>query len=73
MQEAKMDPISQDEPALFQNITHLDSQIDVKPKFKLQIEDRDKMTGEYLFQPTFHEHHRSYMRDHFQPEIIRPD
>ena len=42
--------------------------MDVKPKFKLQIEDRDKVTGAYLFQPTFHEHHRSYLRQVFSPE-----
>jgi hypothetical protein len=27
--------------SLFEHIVHIDSQIDVKPKFKLQIEDRD--------------------------------
>lgn len=45
----------------------------MKPKFKLQIEDRDKATGEYLFQPTYHEHHRSYLRNHFIPEQFKQE
>ena len=50
---------------LFKTIVHFDSLVDVKPKFKLQIEDKDKKTGDYLFLPTYHEHHRSYIRDYF--------
>ena len=50
---------------LFDHIIHLDSMIDLKPMFKLQIEDIDKITGTYLFEPTFHEHHRSYLRELF--------
>ena len=29
------------------------------------MEDRDKVTGAYLFAPTYHEHHRSHLRDIF--------
>lgn len=35
---------------IFDHIIHLDSQIDVKPKFKLQLEDKDA-NGKLLFQP----------------------
>ena len=68
IKEAKLDLVSSKSHGLFETIIHVDSQIDVKPRFKLQIEDRDKVTGEYLFQPTYHEHHRSYLREIFAPE-----
>lgn len=50
---------------LFDHVVHLDSQIDVKPKFKHQIDDRDK-NGNLLFMPQFFEHHRSYLREVFE-------
>jgi hypothetical protein len=56
------------ESHLFDHILHLDSFIDVKPMFKLQIEDKDKF-GNYLFTPTYNEHHKSYLRPIFSGEI----
>lgn len=34
------------------------------------MEDRHQKTGDYLFEPTYHEHHRSYLREVFtQTEV----
>jgi hypothetical protein len=42
---------------VFDHIIHMDSSIDVEPMFKLQIQD-----GKVQYDPTYHEHHRSYLR-----------
>lgn len=42
---------------VFDHIVHMDSSIDVEPMFKLQIKD-----GKVVYEPTYHEHHRSYLR-----------
>lgn len=42
---------------VFDHIVHMDSSIDVDPMFKLQIRD-----GKTLYEPTYHEHHRSHLR-----------
>mmetsp|Transcript_72 Transcript_72/g.145 ORF Transcript_72/g.145 Transcript_72/m.145 type:complete len:326 (-) Transcript_72:480-1457(-) len=69
MEEAQMEQIKDKAfDGVFRTVVHIDSQIDVKPKFMLQIEERDKITGDYLFGPTYHEHHRSYLREVFIPE-----
>lgn len=44
-----------------QDIIHIDSMIDAKDKFMLQLQDRNKQ-GELLFKPSYHEHHTSYLR-----------
>lgn len=48
---------------VFDHIIHMDSSIDVEPMFKLQIKD-----GKVVYEPTYHEHHRSYLRQIFQEE-----
>ena len=53
---------------LFQNVIHLDSGIDVKQQFMQQLRDVDK-DGALIFPPTFHEHHKSYLRDIFDLEV----
>lgn len=49
------------------SVLHLDSMIDVKPKFKLQLQDKNK-AGELLFPPSFNEDHHSYLR-----EVVKKD
>jgi hypothetical protein len=49
---------------VFDNIIHLDSMVDVKSMFKMQIQDRDAK-GKFVFDPSYHEHHKSYLRNIF--------
>lgn len=51
---------------LFSTIIHLDEAIDVQPMFKLQIPD--KKEGKFLFDPVYHEHHRSFLREVFKKD-----
>ena len=37
----------------------------MKGKFKIQIEDLNPL-GQFIFEPTYHEHHRSYLREIFE-------
>lgn len=48
---------------VFDHIIHMDQSIDAKPMYKLEIAD-----GRFKYEPTYHEHHRSYLRQIFAEE-----
>lgn len=61
------------EAEAIKDIIHIDSQIDAKERFKLQLNDKNS-TGQPLFKPSYLEHHGSYLRTLYTHENVhRPD
>jgi hypothetical protein len=55
------------------DIIHIDSQIDAKDRFMLQLKDKN-IDGELMYKPSYLEHHGSYLRTLYMHDLEhRPD